>query len=229
MVCDTRLLLRHLRERDRALPDVLIIGAHKCGTTSFYRNLTAHPQILPALTKEVHFFDRNPRPPLWWYRAHFPPSRALRDGAITAEATPSYALLPDIARAARDLIPKCRLMILLRDPVQRAYSAFQFNARRNAMTISFEDWIDRDMRQLDGRRTAAELFQDQLGGFASVESVPTGLMRGIYIEQIRNWRAFFPEDQLLIIDSAEYFADPPAMLRRVATGYLGLPDHEFQY
>ena len=86
-----RLRLRLLVEPRRVLPDFIVIGAHKCGTTSFFANLVQHPQVRPPITKEVHYFDRRPLPPEAWYRAHFPADSVMRrERAVTGEASPSY-------------------------------------------------------------------------------------------------------------------------------------------
>ena len=227
---DARLHLRLLREPRRALPNFLVIGVHKGGTTSFYQNLVRHPQIRPALTKEVHYFDRVPMPPIDWYRAHFPAIEELRrENAITGEASPSYAVMPNVPAAVRELVPDCKLIMLLRDPVSRAYSAYQFSEHRNRAGRSFEDWIGRDFDLLGGHRVTGDAFRRLLDGMRSLERLPTGLLRGIYVEQIRNWRKVFPADQLLVLDSAAYFREPAKVLRSVATDTLGLTDHAFVY
>lgn len=225
----TRLRLRSL-SGPRALPDFLVIGAHKAGTTSFYKNLCTHPQVFPAWTKEVHYFDRRPLPPLGWYRAHFPARRQLAAArGITGEASPSYCLFPELPELVRRHMPQCRLIMLLRDPVARAYSAHQYNLRRGMAPVSFEDWIERDFRRIGGRHIGAEEFAALVADPNPAEHAPLGLLRGIYVEQIKFWHAAFPPAQLLVLDSAEYFADPPALLGRVARDYLGLEEHAFAY
>ena len=92
---DARQLVRRTTSRWRTLPDYLIIGAQKAGTTSLYDYLQSSPDIRPALTKEVHFFDRNFQRGPAWYRAHFPLSSATRDW-VTGEASPYYLLHPRV-------------------------------------------------------------------------------------------------------------------------------------
>jgi hypothetical protein len=225
-----RLRLRLLVEPRRVLPDFIIIGAHKSGTTSFFTNLIAHPQIKPPITKEVHYFDRRPLPPPEWYRAHFPAEDALRrEGAITGEASPSYCLFPFVPQAVRALVPDCKLIMLLRDPVLRAYSAYQFNARRSRGAVPFEEAIARDLRLIGQEPVSIETFWRYLGEGREGRHVPTTLLRGIYIEQIKHWRSVFPAEQLVILNSRDYFRDPAGMLRSVAMEVLGLSDHVFTY
>ncbi|WIY27740.1 sulfotransferase domain-containing protein [Parasedimentitalea psychrophila] len=227
---NAQLHLRNLMDKSRVLPSFIIIGAHKAGTTSFYQNLTSHPQIWPAWTKEVHYFDRSPLPPLSWYQAHFPPERALAaEDGITGEASPSYCLFPHLPELIRHHMPQCKFIMLLRDPVARAYSAHQYNSRGGMTGISFEDWIDRDFRLLDGKPVDAGRFAELLSKSNSAERTPLALLRGIYVEQIKLWHRVFPPEQLLILNSADYFSDPPALLRSVAGKFLGLRDHPFTY
>lgn len=226
----TQLQMRGLQDPARPLPSFVIIGAHKAGTTSFYKNLTTHPQILPAWTKEVHYFDRNPLPPLSWYRSHFPSRRELSEvDGISGEASPSYCLLPHVPKLVRQHMPDCKLILLLRDPVARAYSAHQYNSRGGMMDLSFEDWIERDFRLVGDADISASRYASLLSNSNPAEKLPLALLRGIYVEQIKLWHAAFPKEQLLILDSAAYFGDAPGTLRNVARDFLGLRDHDFGY
>src|SRR5687768_14227353 len=107
--------------RESRLPDFLIIGAQKCVTTYLYRTLVEHPLVLPALRKEVHFFDNGYRRGLAWYRGYFP----VRAGAdISGEASPYYFFHPHAPRRIKECVPGVKLILLLRHPVMRAYSHF---------------------------------------------------------------------------------------------------------
>ena len=152
-----------------------------------------------------------------------------REGAVTGEASPSYCLYPHVPAAVRALVPDCKLVMLLRDPVLRAYSAYQFNARRSRNSHAVRGGhrprpaadragagVDRDVPE-----TAGEGREGR--------HVPTTLLRGIYIEQILHWRSVFPAEQLTILDSRDYFSDPGGTLRSVAREVLGLSDHAFTY
>jgi hypothetical protein len=114
----------------RMLPSFLICGGQRCGTTSLYRALAAHPAVLKAvLHKGVHYFDTGYDRGLRWYRGHFPLRRTadrvaeqLGVGPQTFESSPYYMYHPHaMPRIARDL-PGVRLVVLVRDPVERAYS-----------------------------------------------------------------------------------------------------------
>src|SRR5690606_12836808 len=80
---------KKLANKNLQMPDFLIIGAQKCGTTSLYRYLIQHPQIEPAIKKEIHYFDLNYNKPIQWYLNQFPALKTQSD-RITGEATPYY-------------------------------------------------------------------------------------------------------------------------------------------
>lgn len=224
-----QLRLRSVGE-ERSLPSFIVIGAQKAGTTSFYANLTQHPQIFSAWTKEVHYFDQKPVPKLWWYKAHFPRQSELKavDG-ITGEASPSYSVLPQVPNLINEVLPACKFIFLLREPVARAYSAYQFNARRSVGYGSFEDWIERDFRFLERAGGSIETVRNLLSQPNHIEKGPVGLIRGVYIEQLKNWRSVFPESQILVLDCADYFANPSKTLTYVAEDFLQCRPHEFLY
>ncbi len=112
----------------RRLPDFLVIGAQRAGSTSLFAQLCAHPGVAAPSHKEIHYFDlqsfRGPR----WYRSHFPPVASSR-GRITGEASPYYLFHPAVPARVAEALPEVRLIALLRDPVARAYSHYQLSVR----------------------------------------------------------------------------------------------------
>ena len=114
----------------RLMPDFIIIGAARCGTTNLYRNLTQHPYIVPAFRKEVHFFDHtsNFKNGVAWYRAHFPLllykhyKQVRKQDIVTGEASPYYIFHPHAPKRAFEIVPQVKLIVMLRNPVDRAYS-----------------------------------------------------------------------------------------------------------
>ena len=146
----------------RMLPAFLIVGAQRCGTTSMYRTLSQHPAVVKAvLHKGVHYFDLNYSHPLGWYRAHFPlTARAARatpasQTAVTFESSPYYLFHPLAAgRIAADL-PAVKLLVLVRDPVERAYSAWAHERARGFETEPFERALELEAEP-PGRRGRAD-------------------------------------------------------------------------
>ena len=214
--------------KGRALPDFVIIGAPKCGTTSLFSYLCSHPLVLRSTTKEVHYVDRerNLARGDRWYRAWFPPVATLErvgreygaDRAICGEATPNYLTHPDAASRLHDVVPDARLIVLLREPGDRAWSQFRWSKRWGTEPLDFLDALAAEPERLPG-------------GFAMMRNregrdrfIPASyLTRGRYAEQLEWWFDAYPRDQLLLLRSEDLFADPSAVYRR-ACEFLGLPD-----
>lgn len=133
------------------LPDFLIIGAQRCGTISFYRLLCQHPLVEGAARKEVHYFDLHFQKGEEWYRSFFP--EAEREDRVTGESSPYYIFHPLSAERAARLVPGARLIVLLRNPVDRAYSHYQHGLRRGYETLpTFEQALEAEPGRLAGER-----------------------------------------------------------------------------
>jgi hypothetical protein len=213
-----------------ALPDFVVIGGKKCGTTFFYRLLSQHPLVEPAAAKELHFFDRHFDEGLEWYSRCFPQPR-WEDGqrTITGEATPGYirsSLAP--VRMAR-VVPQARLIALLRNPVDRAYSDYQMVARKGRETRSFEEAIEAQMGKWGARRFGGEdgTFTHEEDGVGPDDSARQYLSRGLYAYQLLRWSEFFDKEQMLVLKSEDFFANPTGTLERTLS-FLGLPEWEPQ-
>jgi len=209
----------------RRLPDYLIIGAQRSGTSSLYNYLVQHPAVLPALKKEVHYFDDGFASGQSWYRAHFPLTlhvrlvRQRRGACRVGEASPYYLLHPHTPRRVSQVLPDVRLIALLRNPVDRAESHYHHEVRRGRESLSFEEAIDREPQRLAGE-VDRMLADDTYVSFNHRRF--SYLTRGRYVEQLPAWRALFPDDRLLILRSEDLFADPASIVNRVFE-WLGLP------
>jgi hypothetical protein len=214
-----------------ALPDFVVIGAMKAGTSSFYHLLTQHPYVERAAAKELHFFNSHFNLGVEWYRRCFPQPR-LKDGrrTITGEATPGYLrgrLVP--VRMAK-VIPRVRLIALLRNPVDRTYSDYQQGVRKGRETRTFEEAIGFEEATIEAERT------QPLGGdsetsvheedYVGLEDSPHRfLSKSIYVDQLLRWSEFFPKEQLLVLKSEDFFEHPLETLKTVQ-GFLDLPEWE---
>ncbi len=205
------------------LPDFVVIGAKKCGTTSFYHLLAQHPYVEPAATKELHFFDRLFDEGTEWYRRCFPPPK-WKDGrwTITGEATPYYMFHPHAPRRMAETVPHARLIALLRNPVDRAYSDYQMMARRGFEHLEFEEAIEAEEARL--RDVKDKLLEDE--HYDSFEHQRFSyLSRGIYVDQLLSWSKFFSEEQLLVLKSEDLLERPEDTFKLVFD-FLALPDWE---
>jgi hypothetical protein len=128
----------------RSGPDFLIIGAQKCGTTSLYNYLLRHPNVAPASKRSIRFFDYEPnwaRGPVW-YRSHFPFTpgrRPLTGRPLVGESTPAYLFHPLGGERVQKVAPHAQLIVLLRNPVDRAYSHYHHMRRRGREPLGFEE------------------------------------------------------------------------------------------
>jgi len=210
----------------RMLPNFLIVGAQRCGTTSLFQALAAHPNVVPPLFhKGVHFFDTPAyRRGLRWYIGHFPiravAGRRVTGGtAITGEASPYYMFHPWAGhRIAADL-PTTRLVVLLRDPVERAFSAHKQETARGFETESFEAALDLERERLAGeveRMTADPGYES----FSHRHHAYLG--RGEYAGQINRLYELLGEQRVLVLEAAELFGADPKPWDQLLD-FLGLP------
>jgi hypothetical protein len=208
------------------LPDFLIIGAQKAGTTSLASYLAAHRCVVPASRKEIHFFDLHYDNGVGWYRSQLPISwkarlRSFSQGErlLSGDATPYYLRDPRAPLRAHRLAPKARIIIMLRDPVDRAYSQYHHEIRLGKESLSFENAIAAEESRIAGE--AERLTHDPR--YISENYIHfTYLKRGLYAEQIRAWLEYYPVDQVLIVSSEKMFENPSAEYQRVLN-FLRLP------
>jgi hypothetical protein len=212
----------------RPLPDALIIGAQKAGTTALYAYLRWHPQILGPSWKEVSYFDRRYGRGEAWYRGHFPNELRLRRvrrrglEPIVAEASTGYIFHPLAPERAQTLVPRARLIALVRDPVERAYSHYQHEVALGRERLSFEEAIHRESERMEGE---LERMLADPGYFSYAWWNYTYLARGRYAEQLERWLAAFPPEQLLVVPTDDLRDSPRETYSRVLE-FVGAGRHE---
>jgi hypothetical protein len=198
----------------RPLPDFLILGAQKAGTTALYAYLRWHPEITGPSFKEVSFFDRHYAKGERWYRAHMP----VRRRSLVGEASPSYLFHPLAPERVARLLPDARLIALLRNPVDRAFSHYQHEVALGREPLSFEAAVDREEERMQGELD--RMLRDP-SYFSLAWWNYTYVARGRYAEQLERWFASFPREQLLVLFTEELSADTARTYRRVL-GFLGV-------
>lgn len=213
-------LMRWWTRRHRLLPDFLILGGQRCGTTSLHRQLMRCPGLALAPAKEVHYFDLQYGRGSDWYRAHFPlairrhlAERMFGSPLLIGETTPYYLFHPCVPERVRQELPEARLIVMLRNPVDRAYSHYHHVVRyRCEDAPTFAEALDREERRLEGEETRLLMNAD----YRSVSHCHHSyLARGIYVRQLRAWHRFFPREQILVLRSEDLFSSPETTLARI--------------
>ena len=215
--------------RVRGLPDFLIIGAQKAGTTALYAYLRWHPAVLGPSWKEVSYFDRHHHRGDEWYRGQFPNglrTRLMERRAgvrpAVGEASPSYIFHPLAPVRVAALLPEARLIALVRNPVDRAFSHYQHEVALGRERLSFEQALAREDERTKGE---LERMEREPSYFSHAWWDFTYASRGLYAEQLERWLAAFPREQLLIL-ATEDLAERPRDTYAQVLEFLGVPPHE---
>ncbi len=208
----------------RAKPDYLIVGTKRGGTTSMARWLIDHPHVSPLFPsretrKGTYYFDVNYSRGEAWYRSHFPTraslavkSRIAGRRVIVGEATPYYLAHPHAPIRARRYAPNARIVILVRDPVERAYSHWQERTRNGVETLSFADAIAAEPARIDGEWEA--MMSDP--GYVSYNHQHFGYMaQSEYHSFVQTWLDLWPANQVLILRSEDLYQSPATTYQQV--------------
>jgi hypothetical protein len=214
----------------RRLPDFLILGAQRAGTSALYTYLREHPAVGGPAWKEVGFFDVRYDRGERWYRGHFPTAlqarsvrRRLGTDLIVGEASPSYVFHPRAPERVAALLPDVRLIVLLRDPVDRALSHYHHEVDLGRESLPFEEALEREEERMRGEWARL----DDPSYFSYAWWNHTYFSRGCYADQLERWLAVFSRERLLVLVSEEFFADPGATYRRVLE-FIGATPHELE-
>jgi hypothetical protein len=203
----------------RVLPDFIISGTVRSGTTSLYYNICEHPSVLPASYDEIGFFDSNYHLGINWYRSMFPTEKEMKqvkketNFAITGEDTPFYFWKKEAAERIFQDIPNSKIIIIFRNPVDRAYSNYNLGIRKKTESLSFEDAIDEEMNFLK-----THSFRD------AVDRRRSYLSKGLYENQIKIWLDNFPREQIHILCTEDMKKNPKESLLKIFQ-FLGIPNY----
>lgn len=187
------------------LPNAIILGGAKCGTTSLFEYLAQHPEVCVSRCKEVRFFDRQWEKGPRWYRANFSPSAGEH---VVLEATPFYLVRPEVVERMRQTLEQPRFIVMLREPVARAYSHFNHFRLAGLETLCLEEALalEKDRHSRFGYRNASA-----------------------YAPHVERWLAAFPRECFLFLKSEDMFAAPRSTFERVAA-FLGIaPNAEIDF
>ncbi len=199
-------------------PGYLVVGTKRGGSTSLAEWINLHPQVVPCRNnKGSRFFDINYRRGPAWYFSRFE-RPGDHDGIITGEASPYYMYHPAAPERMAKTLPDVKLIAVLRDPVERAWSQYRYEVSRGNETESFDRALDLEPERLRGERERLETDPSYEGFDYRHHGY---LERGHYADQLAKIYKFFPETQVLVLQSERLFAEPHVELSRV-WGFLGL-------
>ena len=195
----------------RTAPSVFILGAQKAGTTSLYQFLVENNYVSPSKRKEIFFFNNqhNFEKGLSWYKSHFPLFAVKR----TCDATANYFEAPNAAERLCKHFPEAKLIVLLRNPINRAFSHYQMSVKNGFEKLSFEEALEsEDERMILGHNLDHKHnYLHQRLGYRS---------KGIYVDQLKKWLALFPMNQIHIVQSEELFSNPEIECQKILN-FLG--------
>ncbi|MGD1876146.1 MAG: sulfotransferase [Kiloniellaceae bacterium] len=204
----------------RRLPDFLVIGVMKGATSSLFGYLQQHPRIAGPYKKEVHFFDSGFDRGQLWYRAHFPITAGKH--TLTGEATPSYILNPHAPGRIRRVLGDVPMILMLRDPVSRAFSHYRHMVRVGREELPFAEAIDN-----------ADFVAAEMARVLADPAYPDAplrdksyLLRGLYLEQIQRYLAHFDRERIHILSYEDFVRAPEPAMAEVCR-FLGIEPYDF--
>ena len=206
-----------------------MVGASRSGTTSLFRALSSHPNVLrPAANKGVRYFDLHYERPWSWYLGHFPLRRTAAahghggDRALTFEATGYYLFHPFAAERIAEHLPDVRIVAMVRDPVERAFSAWKHESARGYEWEPFERALELEDERLLGE---TERMARDVSYRSFCHQHHSHRSRGEYADQLERFFTLIPRDRVHVVVSESFFTEPEREYRALLD-FLGLPAHE---
>lgn len=200
-------------------PTFLIIGAAKCGTSSLYDYLMQHPCVGRSLTKQLHFFDRYYDRKISWYKVCFPfvwqkffIEKLKHQNFATGEATAHYMTHPLAAKRAYKVIPNVKIIVMLRNPVDRAYSHYQMEKDHKNEELTFEEAIEIEPKRIKGEIEEMQNNQNNSGRNYPHRAY---VKSGEYLDQIKTWMELYPKENFMFIKSEDFNENPSVVYNDV--------------
>ncbi|MBD1886989.1 Wzt carbohydrate-binding domain-containing protein [Microcoleus vaginatus] len=182
-------------------PDFLIVGAQNCGTESLYGYLANHLQIIKQGSREINFFDLNFERGVEWYSKQLTRSLA-GEKVLLWEMSAYYIYHPLVAERVYKCFPDVKLIVMLRNPVERAWMHYHLEVASGCEKLDFEKAIASEPDRLKGE---IEKMKADENYYSFNHQHYSYLSRGIYVEQIKNWLDYFPREQLLILKTEDFY------------------------
>jgi ubiquinone/menaquinone biosynthesis C-methylase UbiE len=210
-------------------PTYLIIGAAKCGTSSLHEYLMQNPCVGRVLTKQLHFYDLYYNRGMAWYKVCLPfvwekfyVKNILKKNYATGEATAHYLNHPTSPKRVAETLPNVKIIVMLRNPIDRAYSHYQMEFNNGNEELSFEDAIDIEPDRINGEIEKIATDETYLSKNYPHRAYLNGSM---YAEQLKRWFEYFPKEQFHFVKT-EDFNENPSRIYNDVLKFLDLPNYE---
>ena len=221
---------RTLTSSSRTFPDFMVIGFPKCGTKSLFSYVKQHPNIGTPTDYGKYFFDTNFNRGVGWYKAHYPTVKQKKmlkekNGAYCmGDYSARYMMYYPSALRIKKLVPNAKLIVVLRNPADRAYSQFNFKKKWDD-SLSFHDTIEEDEKRLQNWEYLVE--NDLITRESHVEVKTPYFTMGKYARHLKEWFKVFPKEQFHFVPT-DNMSDDVAIQKTVTKvfKFLGLPDYE---
>tara|TARA_Y100000310_G_scaffold327978_1_gene395253 strand:+ start:5155 stop:5997 length:843 start_codon:yes stop_codon:yes gene_type:complete len=212
------------------LPDFIVIGVGRGGTTTLHHNLSKNPCLFSASYDETGFFDENFHLGLNWYRSLFPSkftkNKTLKNlkNFLAYEVTPAYIRRPWAARRIAEVLPNVKLIAILRNPVDRTYSHYNMSLSEGNYKSSFEDVVNNNFKELEELSSSYEKSSDEyFKNFVEHSHIA----RGFYAEQLKIWFNIFGNKQIHITSTENLAANPQQTFSDIFK-FLEVPDYKYE-
>jgi hypothetical protein len=211
---------RMVLSKFRVKPDFIITGIQKGGTTSLFKYLAQHPNIGTSFVKEVQFFNRSYHRGESYFRANYPTGlkKVFNPSIIYGEASPDYMDNPVVPKRIKEYLPNIKLVFLLRNPIDRAYSQYKMIQELGFEDVPFEKAIFLEKHRLG---SIMEQIKKDDTFYHIHEAYYNYLSKGMYAEQLKRWLKYFDKKQMLILKSEDLFEKPEKIYQQTEN-FLGV-------
>ena len=210
----------------RVIPDFLVIGAKRCGTTSLYQHLSEHPCISRSPHDNIGFFNENYHLGINWYKSLFPTvfykkkMESKNKQCLFFDVTSTYMEEELTAKNVYEVNPNQKIIVILRNPVDRAYSHYHVNVKEKSEKRSFEDAVFEEMNRIKSER----IIQNKNKNLRVF--TPNNihyLKKGFYALQLKSWFKIFPREQILVLSTEEFQEDQNLIYKKIFD-FLNIPN-----
>jgi len=208
----------------RKLPDFLVLGGKRCGTTSLFQFLRQHPDISNPTVDHMGFFDDNYKLGINYYKSFFPLKTKRSVIKLDYDVTTSYLTSPYVPERVSKYMPDIKMIILLRNPVTRAWSEYHSNLRGDPSYGKFETYIDNELKELETINFSEKVLKND---YDLKDPRNNYLKKGLYVDFLKKWFNFFPKKNFLILPT-ELFAKNEKLVYSQIFEFLGLPNSEIK-